>query len=280
MLNKRFETVAKEKIRALVEKATQLYRIPLFACEGSLGKLLHDFEHRIRRGVDVFKPNVVRNSFTVNLHEPSTPCGPFYQQELHITADEYRDIFEPCIQDACAVIEDQFDKAKLGNFKIDALIVSGEFSRSQPLQDAINGAIDLWQERSVDPTYTNDRTAAAVAIGAVFRALNKAHGPGCFLRTGFGILQHLQAPLGINDVPGPDTFAATDPQNARFSARNGIQLSRLANQYCYSKDVINWLLRKGMHLPAGSQFGPFDQMMTWTSTVEDWTLAYIFYTTI
>jgi hypothetical protein len=90
-----------------------------------------------------------------------------------------------------ALLREQFQQAHNEQINISRVIMIGGFSVS----GSLNECVQEWLGRHNLPVpITSGGTEAGIVVakGAVLRALNKEHGPSRFVRSSFGIAQHIQ----------------------------------------------------------------------------------------
>lgn len=242
---------------------------------GTIERLIEEFESLVKRRVDLYNPNSSQFTFEI-LIQRSSDAG-YNPYDLTIDKSEWKALFEPRMEQILAVLEKQYHQCGSQGVNIDIIIMSGEYSQNTEVRRAINWWIDKnWPDDKPQLAFTNDRTAAAVAIGALFRALDRSNGPGRFLRAGFGIVRGIPAP---DEDADEREYPKYHPEFKFFCPENDVKLEKGKDGLWYSFGTIDWVLPKNTPLPPSAKFGPFPSKHVFDSLDTDWAFKESLYTT-
>ncbi|KAF2133696.1 hypothetical protein P153DRAFT_392360 [Dothidotthia symphoricarpi CBS 119687] len=242
---------------------------------GTIQRLVENFESSVKRRID-FR-DVESSNFNFEILIRRSIDSGFNPYTLTINEPEWRALFAPRMQQIVAVLQKQYDQCRTKNINIDTIIMSGEYSQNAEVRRAVLSWMDgIWPDEQPKLAFTNERTAAAVAIGALFRALDRSNGPGRFLRAGFGIVRSIPAP---DDDPHERCYPKDHPDFKFFSPSNNIQLKKGKDGLWYSFGTIAWVLPKDTPLPSSARFGPYPSKHVFNTLGEDWKFTETLYTT-
>ncbi|KAI0433147.1 hypothetical protein F5Y09DRAFT_299802 [Xylaria sp. FL1042] len=150
--------------------------------------MINEFEYKTKRQFDIYDTQKMTESYyCANLKDDRSKG--FWDSCIYVRHDQMKAIFTPCLEQIAKIMEDQIELAREKGVCVDKVILVGGFAGSPSLRGYLERRLRTLSSRiGFDVEWiVRQNNVAAVASGAVLRALNKDNGPRRFIRSSYGI---------------------------------------------------------------------------------------------
>ncbi|KAI1364017.1 hypothetical protein F5Y08DRAFT_353863 [Xylaria arbuscula] len=148
--------------------------------------LMNEFEYKTKRQFDIYDNERLHETYYCAGLEDKFPR--FVDDCIRVEHYEMEAIFSPCLEQIAKLMESQIKSTRLRGIRVDKVIVVGGFAGSPSLQGYLMRRLAGISREVGYPIewVVRENKVAAVASGAVLRALNKDHGPKRQLQSSYG----------------------------------------------------------------------------------------------
>ncbi|KAI1350063.1 hypothetical protein F5Y01DRAFT_165372 [Xylaria sp. FL0043] len=148
--------------------------------------MMNEFEYKTKRQFDIYD-KISENYYCANLRDD--PKKGFYDCNIYVRYDQIKAIFTPCLEQIARIMEDQIEAAGQRGVCVDKVVLVGGFAGSPSLRKYLERHLRTLSSRvgCEMELIVRQNSVAAVASGAVLRALNKNDGPKRSIRSSYGI---------------------------------------------------------------------------------------------
>ncbi|KAI3339160.1 hypothetical protein F4824DRAFT_456252 [Ustulina deusta] len=150
--------------------------------------MMNEFEYKTKRQFDIYDEQKMYETYYCANLEDNEDKG-FWESCIVVRHDQIEAIFTPCLKQIAEIMEGQIESARAKGIRVDKVILVGGFAGSPSLRGYLERHLRMLSIRigfDVD-WVVRENKVAAVASGAVLRALNKDNGPRRLLRSSYGI---------------------------------------------------------------------------------------------
>ncbi|OTB01781.1 hypothetical protein M426DRAFT_265487 [Hypoxylon sp. CI-4A] len=150
--------------------------------------IINEFEYKTKRRFDIYDKQKMQETYYLAGLENDRRKG-FWDSCIIVPHKQIEDIFLTCLTQIAAIMEAQIEMARAKGVFVDKVVLVGGFAGSPSLREYLIRHLDSLSDRlGFDiELVARQNKIAAVASGAVLRALNKENGPKRILRSSYGI---------------------------------------------------------------------------------------------
>lgn len=185
-LNEAFQTMLYERLI----KEKQYLEHDRITLDGIIENIvINEFEYKTKRQFDIYDEQRMHERYYCAGLKDNAAKG-FWDSEIIVKHDQMEAIFTPCLEKIAVIMEDQIVSARNRGVHVDQVILAGGFAGSPSLKGYLERHLHALSGRlgfNVE-LVRRENKVAAVASGAVLRALNKHNGPRRQIQSSYGIL--------------------------------------------------------------------------------------------
>ncbi|KAI0813764.1 hypothetical protein GGR55DRAFT_635774 [Xylaria sp. FL0064] len=150
--------------------------------------MMNEFEYKTKRQFDIYDTQKMNERYYCANLQDNHSRG-FYDSNIYVRHDQIKAIFTPCLEQIARIMEGQIEAARQIGVCVDKVVPVGGFAGSPSLRGYLERHLRTLSSRiGFEIEFiVRQNNVAAVASGAVLRALNKNNGPKRSIRSSYGI---------------------------------------------------------------------------------------------